>query len=198
MFWRKKILEAGPVTVTAEVEVKEEVKDPLASQQFDENRPRYPEREVDIVAAHNATRDWNNKADEALKVYVSTDPEYKIVQLDSGPYVIKRRKIEAEYKSYQEYYLDRGYMHLYSYRFKPWLPWADQIEADTDFTPITTYESVLDYSSPKMSYRAGYSKYDRGGFNVLTFNVFQDAEDYLGRMVRQPEEKETGYNVIKA
>lgn len=202
MFWRKKLIDTKTLTVSAEVETRPKPSNMTPEEEHAhwlKTRPKYPTSDKDLDAARAAETEWNKKASAIFDAWTSPDPEYRIKQEDAGHYIIQRRKTKRASRDYTAYREDR-YGYIYSlYNYRPYYPWADQIEADTDMQAITTYETVKDHTSPRMSYRSGYSKYDHGGsyqngWNDLMFNVFQDAEDYLTRMVRQPEEKIVGYD----
>jgi hypothetical protein len=169
-----------------------------------ETRGEHPKSEEDRKAAY----EMEQRFDEAAKAYFDSydypEPEYKIVQEEAGHFVIKRRMSRVA----KTLYKGREYCGTYHFWPRDLSYWADELEpmiADKEnLKPEVWFESVKNTDSPIHVYKRdsyGYgsfyrdnSRYVLDGYADLAFNVFQDAEDYLRRMVEKPEIREVGYD----
>lgn len=143
---------------------------------------------ADIEASKAAEEEWGQKEQAAFEAFVPKGPEFKIVQMPAGHFVIQRRYTRRATNP-----SSRVWLHGY-------YAWADEIQK----WPVDShdaYETVKNTDAPIMTkeygsvygYRNGSDEYRLTGYADLAFNVFEDAEAYLFRMAT-PQDHEVGYD----
>lgn len=156
-------------------------------------RGHFAESKADIEESKAADKEWHEREAAAFKAYKPTGPEFKIVQMPAGHFVIMRRYTKRATSAQSDAWMfqwNGGAYHV----------WADKI-AERSVEPVDTYETVKNTDAPIMtkeygpvySYRSGSDEYRLTGYADLAFNVFEDAEAYLFRMAT-PQDHEVGYD----
>lgn len=135
-------------------------------------------------AAFMAKKEWEKKEQEAFEAYVPEGPEFKIVQVPAGHFVIKRRHT--------------GRISSYSFTTELYgIARKAKFWEGLRYAPYDQYETVKNTDAPIMVKEySPYQRYDYyrlSGYADLAFNIFEDAEAYLFRMA-QPQEHEVGYD----
>lgn len=150
----------------------------------------WAETEEEKKAALLAKKEWEKREQEAFEAFVPKGPEFKIVQVPAGYFVIKRRHTQRVSR-YSMAGPKRTFLGDYV-RIRTAKFWEELTCA-----PYDTYETVKNTEAPIMvkNYIAysQYGNYSLSGYAPLTFNIFEEAEAYLFRMA-QPQDHEVGYD----
>lgn len=124
--------------------------------------------------SREAENRWRKACNEALEAYVPSGAAFKIVQLNSGPYVIQRRRIR----------ISSDFSPSWHPSFYPPASYWDAKSTKV----LEYYETVKDLNVP-VSTQSPYDSWRSPSTRItdyvdLMFNVFADAEAYLKRMTR--------------
>lgn len=135
------------------------------------------------------TKEHQKLADEALKNLVPDGKAYAVTEQDDGSFIIRRRKIYAAKISAYSGQHDSWYLRgLYAPEPDPYN--QEKIESQS-IEPVIHYETI---TGDQVSISMGHG----GNVNTkplpMKFNVYQDAVDYIKRITKRPEEKETYFN----
>lgn len=136
-------------------------------------RKNYWELEVERhEEAYKAASNFREKSDAAMKDFVCTEPAFKIVQVPAGHYEIHRSEIISAADYYGQFSM--GGASIYE-KANP--------------APKVSYKAVSNPDAPIVTreyggYR-GITSDRTTGYKPMLFNVFEDAEAYLMRMLKK-------------
>lgn len=151
---------------------------------LEERAEKYATTKEELKASDDALVEWKARAAEALKAYNPKHGAYRIRQEPAGHYVIEKRFVRM---AYSNAFSDQLY-YMPSFGLPRSERKAEEI-ASHPVTPIEVFEAIKNPDAPiQTKHHSGYGSYLReewhlSGYQPMIFNVFEDAEAYLQRMV---------------
>lgn len=149
---------------------------------------RYAEK---MSKAKAIAGDRQELADRAFKNWIPDGKVYKINEGPDGSFcILKQRVIAAKISSYSGEHDSWGRYPSFGYSHNPKTYSREKIE-EQSIEPVIRYDVIYGDQVTNTVNSAGKINTER---LPMRFNIYQDAVDYVKRITKRPEEKETYFN----
>ena len=130
-------------------------------------------------------------ADRAFKNWIPDGKIYKIKEQDDGSFYILRQRVRAaKISSYSGEHESWGRFPSFGYSYNS-EPYSREKIEEQPIEPVIRYDVIYGDQVTNNISSSGKGNTER---LPMRFNIYQDAVDYVKRITKRPEEKETYFN----